>query len=370
MGSSRPHTAHIDAHKGRLSASHLTKKEGVYYYRRRLPGRPGTEVTLSLRTRSFREAEHLAEKLDAVFCRAMDTVPAPAELRTILREYLEDHLAADAEMRLTAPPGRSVYTDGTRINGDRDAVDVDHEIIALVLGDAREALANRNFASVAGIVDGIMHGHSLPEEQRNALSHGVLEANVKALEEILARVSGKAPLILVGDPPATPTATPVAKPPAALFSKVLPLYIQWAVTERGWRGQSLAQNKATFAMFVEVCGDLAVGTYTRRHLSDFYNTLLALPALYSKDKRWRGLTLAQIVEAAKDDPAKRLAMKTVARHFSALGGFFTYAKRHGYTEGDNPAHDFEFPKRGRANSKRKVWGGAALTKLFTHRSES
>jgi site-specific recombinase XerD len=117
-------------------------------------------------------------------------------------------------------------------------------------------------------------------------------------------------------------------------------------------------------MFQEVCGDLAVNAYTRRHLSDFYNTLRALPALYSKDKRWRGRTLQEVVEAAKDDPAPRLTMKTVARHFSALGGFFSYAKRHGLIEGENPAHGFEFPRKGRANSKRKMWEGEKLRKLF------
>ncbi len=57
-------------------------------------------------------------------------------------------------------------------------------------------------------------------------------------------------------------------------------------------------------------------------------------------------------------------MKTIARHFSALGGFFTYAKRHGLIEGDNPAHGFEFPRKGRANSKRKMWEEEKLRALF------
>lgn len=38
---------------------------------------------------------------------------AAAKLRAILSEYLADHLASDAEVRLTDPPGHSVYTDGS-----------------------------------------------------------------------------------------------------------------------------------------------------------------------------------------------------------------------------------------------------------------
>jgi hypothetical protein len=169
------------------------------------------------------------------------------------------------------------------------------------------------------------------------------------------------------DPPLSisePNAPPTAEPSGPLFSKALPAYVEHAVTDKGWRGQSRDQNETTFSMFQEVCGDLPVNAYTRRHLSDFYNTLRALPALYSKDKRWRGRPLGEVVEAAKDDPAPRLTMKTVKRHFSALGGFFIYAKRHGLITGENPAHGFGFPKKGRANSKRKMWEGEKLRKLF------
>src|SRR4029079_16781152 len=60
-------------------------------------------------------------------------------------------------------------------------------------------------------------------------------------------------------------------------TSILRLRLAWPVE---------GQNEATFAMFQQVCGDLPVTAYTRSHLSDFYNVLRGLPALYSKDKRW------------------------------------------------------------------------------------
>jgi hypothetical protein len=149
----------------------------------------------------------------------------------------------------------------------------------------------------------------------------VLEAHVKLLEEIELRILGEAPMGLTDDLPISKAdmSLPSAAP-GPLFSEALPAYIDLAVKDKGWRGQSTAQNEATFTMFQEVCGDLPVNAYTRRIVSDFYTTLRALPALYSKDKRWRELALKNVVEAAKHDPAPRLTMKTIARHFSALGG--------------------------------------------------
>jgi hypothetical protein len=47
--------------------SHITRKRGVFYYRRSIPKTPNGEVVLSLRTRVFRVAECLADGLDQEF---------------------------------------------------------------------------------------------------------------------------------------------------------------------------------------------------------------------------------------------------------------------------------------------------------------
>ena len=57
-------------------------------------------------------------------------------------------------------------------------------------------------------------------------------------------------------------------------------------------------------------------------------------------------------------------MKTVKRHFSALGRLFAYLKRRGETTGENPAHGFEFPDKRRAKEARDDWPSDELNKLF------
>jgi hypothetical protein len=110
-------------------ATRLTRKDGVYYYRRRLPGPDRTDVAVSLGTRNFREAEHLAEGLDLLYSRTVKTVSDPSELRTILRNFLREVLEDDTTMRLAARPGLPVYTSPDQVNEERDAVDADLEIV-------------------------------------------------------------------------------------------------------------------------------------------------------------------------------------------------------------------------------------------------
>ena len=84
--------------------SHITKKRGVYYYRRRVPKSPGREVSLSLRTRVFRVAECLATGLDEEFGRLTEDVTTDkTDLTPILRDYLKRKLAHDMRLRIETP---------------------------------------------------------------------------------------------------------------------------------------------------------------------------------------------------------------------------------------------------------------------------
>src|SRR5260370_27352637 len=85
--------------------SHITKKRGVDYYRRRIPKSPGREVALSLQTRMFRVAEYLATGLDQEFRRLTQDVTTDdkTDLAAILRNYLKRCLAFDMQQRIETP---------------------------------------------------------------------------------------------------------------------------------------------------------------------------------------------------------------------------------------------------------------------------
>lgn len=219
------------------------------------------EIAVSLATRNYREAEYLAEVPNSTFLAAVHSSPTAADLRAVLRRYLEEALAEDVRARLTLTTGLPVYGLGEPAPAERDPVVMDEDVIALALGDARRALAARDFPSVQQTVAILLKEHGLPDSSANALAYGILEANVSLFEEAQRRTRGLSPVVLLPDSPVT-TAPPVPSPapvsPSPLFSVPLPKYIELAVGEKGRRGQSRAQNEATVSVFQEVCGDRPV----------------------------------------------------------------------------------------------------------------
>ena len=92
---------------------HITRKRGVYHYRRCLPRPHRGELTLSLATRRYREAEHRAKIGDQAFSEAWGqpkTMTAGiAEVRRIVREYLKEALERDLVWRTIKPPLQPFY---------------------------------------------------------------------------------------------------------------------------------------------------------------------------------------------------------------------------------------------------------------------
>jgi hypothetical protein len=348
--------------------SHITRKRGVCHYRRRLPSPYLGEVTLSLRTRHFREAEHLAGDLDAAFRRALRVVsdkgPHHADVRAVVLEYLRNALEADLALHQRDRPGRAVYS--LSVPQHVDPVDADAEIISHLLADAREALARRDYRSVADTVDRLARAHDIPDDLRTELAHGVLRANVEALEEAERRVVGDYPPLRSADAPAPVTATKTTDtaPRGPLLSTFLPTFVDQMVTQQGWTGQTKAQNEPTYRMFTEWCGDRAPKAYAKSDLADFHDMLLKLPALYSKDARWRGLSLREVLEQSAGVEVNRVTMKTVKRHFSALGRLFRWLKRRDAYAGENPAHGLDFATNKRGGTRRLLWEAERLRKLF------
>lgn len=119
MSPKLPLRSHKCSHK---DASRIVRKRGVYYFRRRLPEPLSGEIAVSLTTRNYREAEHLAEVLNSAFFTAVRSSPTAADLRIVLRRYLEEALAEDTRARLMLPAGLPVYGLGQAAPSGRDPV--------------------------------------------------------------------------------------------------------------------------------------------------------------------------------------------------------------------------------------------------------
>lgn len=336
-------------------------KRGVLYYRRRLPG-TRSEVAVSLRTRDFREAQHLANLLDRKFLRLAHLSRMP-DFQAILRSELIAAIEADRRRHAETPTGRPVYAHW--VDEGEDATAADLQRIDANLADARKSLQRRDTIGIDDWVDEVMAKYGLGPELRSALALGLAQVRVQSLEQSRRHVlMGAVPEITLDVPEPTQQAQEVRTEPVAgsRLSEILPPFLEYMSNEGGWRGQTLQQNKGTYRILTEVCGDLPAGAYKRPELAKVLDCLRALPADYGKAKRWRGVPLAEIV--AQKDTSARLAVKTLKRHFAALGSLFKYLIERGEYADANPAHGFSFPDKTRPKMKRQMWDGLRLATLF------
>ena len=147
--------------------SHISRKNTVYRYLRRLPVEIGGEVTVLLSTRNYREAEHRAALLDHAFRgalrRALNVADETGNLNQILRDYLKEALAEDRAIRLGTPSGAPVV--GWGDPEAEDEIDADLDMVGELRGDAQEAFARRDVRSVARTVTDLMERRLGPRRQ-------------------------------------------------------------------------------------------------------------------------------------------------------------------------------------------------------------
>lgn len=325
---------------------------------------------MSLRTRRYREAEHRAALLDRAWERALSDVAEEADIKRVVRQYLREALAADMRLRLATPPGRPVYPGGWDGEQEPARHDLEGNTMGLIL--AEEALADRDFASVAHKVDGLIAMHRLPETVRPLLSLGVLQADVRMLREIEARITGKA-LDLVSEPPAHSPDAAVAepappKPPRPLASALVESFLERRDKLDRQTHKQTAMERTTLRLFVEVCGDKPVDAYHRGDVTRFLDTLRRLPNTYGKSPKDKDRKLADIIAEADAAGKDRLTDRTAQRHLTALSQFFQAAVDGGHLTVAGRAElvdNHRFRDERGAREQRDAFTPAELAALFS-----
>ena len=161
--------------------SHMTRKRGVYFFRRRLPLPHVGEIAISLGTRHFRLAEMFCEALDKAFKSFFTKVHMSAfNVTTALRQYLADERAKLHARHLETPPGKRVH--GTNIPGV-DALTADLQDIEAHIFSLKQSLAKSRFfikEHEAAVSIGVQEAS---ESQRRELALGMLQAKIQLLEQ-------------------------------------------------------------------------------------------------------------------------------------------------------------------------------------------
>lgn len=180
----------------------------------------------------------------------------------------------------------------------------------------------------------------------------------RALREDVAAASSISP---------QPRVEPTAQDEPTL-SGIYPDFIKRQVARGDWRQQMAGQAKATYRLFIAICGDRRIADYRRTDAATFRKTVERMPYDYGKAALYRGLNPFEIIEKyealSPDKKSEPLTQKTIKRHFSAFSKLWSDALADGDVS-ENIFTGFKFSTAKRAIDERDMWDPDELKSLFS-----
>jgi integrase len=369
----------------------------AFYFRRRVPAdlreRLGRrELVRSLATVDPRAARTRAYRLylasEGLFAGVRATpMLTDAELSLLVQDFYASVLQGDDAVRLA----RADPLPSRLVAAKRD-------FYGKVAARSREALASDGFGEAREIAATLLRRQGIATAtfgvaEWNQVRQAVLKAGIDVAEAMQARCAGdfeyepkdrrlKMALVALASeqaPAPTPavlaaansvtTSEPVAAGTAISkpLSELWPAFCEQQTVSGAWEKQTASQARATFRLFIDVCGDKPLTAYTRANASRFKQQAERLPSLYGKSPRYRNKSVAEIISLYAEDVApirdKPLTAKTIKRHFSALSTYWDAAEAAGQVA-SNIFKGFRFGAAKRATEQRQMWEKAELARLF------
>ncbi len=237
-----------------------------------------------------------------------------------------------------------------------------------LVGDARQALVKNDLGQADGLLkrlaerDGVQVAPDMP--QYDLLRRNLLRAVVEAATAYEARYCDGRYDHQASDTlfrPAMGRAAPRPRPVGPRLAEIVEKHL--ADKARTKSKQTIAQDRRTLDLLMGWLGDRAFADVDRRKLSDFFIALVGLPRDHGQDRRYRKKTLREIL-TLKAPEAPVIAQKTFNRHAAAVSALFSWAKKHGYWEGENPAAGFIDKQAVPPTRNRRPWRKEELEQLF------
>lgn len=216
----------------------------------------------------------------------------------------------------------------------------------------REVADAQTFLAHAGI--------TVPEnsDAEMYLRRGLLRADHFILGTMAERLDGNYaadPFLGFAVPsPATPAVT------QKRLSEVIREFTDDHLRSNRWGDKTQMDNAAIFRDFVEIVGDMPVASISKDTLRPYRQTIIALPPNRTKDRRYRDLSIAEIL---KLPDVKPLSVCRANKHFVLVAQLFKWAIDKGYVS-TNPATGMSLPKEKRDDEARAPFNLGELRKIF------
>lgn len=357
------------------------RRDGIYYFRRAVPGdvRPllgRRELCCSLRTANPGVAGGTARLLyirsEELFARLRRSpMLSETDLARMVQDFYATVLERENQLRLLGRLSMDEEGRQARLQYWEEVAEQSRRDLATNKFDSADFIAARAIQT-SGLV-GKLQDHEVRQIQQ-----AMLRGGVDLAQALLARYRGdfgyvpQDPLLKVelarvaeevGNESSPPPAPPSAKV-SSMFVERAEAFRQTQVRHGNWEKQTGLQARKTFELFAEMAGDRPMSEYARADAVRFKDMLRDLPGNYGKAARYRGMTGEAIVRATADEDIERLQPRTVQRHVNALSTLWDAAIEAGEAK-DNIFARFRFPIQKKAHEQRSMWSEDKLQKLFS-----
>jgi integrase len=282
---------------------------------------------------------------------AMQPTLTPQQIETLLHVYVRESLDEFEHGLAWHPP----VTASDQVDADLEWIDTtrsDLEIRLRTRDTRREVADARTFLAHAGITV------AENSDAEMYLRRGLLRADHFILGTMAERMRGN----YAADPLlgfAAPSPTPPALAPKRI-SSVIQEFKEEHLRSNRWEKKTQTDNTAILRDFVEIIGDVPIASISKETLRPYRKTILALPPNRTKNPRYRGLS---IVDILKLPDVKPLSVCRINKHFVLVAQLFKWALDKGFVT-TNPATGMTLPKEKRDDEARSPFTPDELQRIF------
>jgi len=356
------------------SPSYLIQTPYGYHFRLKIPHdiKPHLdnkrELRYSLKTGSLGEAKEksrlIAGQLQRLFRllrqgeNYMATELSDGQIQKIVKGYVKQALAESEGDRVMGKP----------LNPEQ----FDSNIFAYdwVLDDLKEALAFRDTKTVLKFVDGLLKDQNIEldknSETYRKLCREMLKAQIKVLEIDRRREFGDYSIdrddAQIGIQAAHED-LPEESSPSIPLSQLIEEHFNERLRAGRWSPRTIKEYKNGFRVLREFLGaDTPVNRINHQDMQNYKRMLLHLPANFSKSKKWKEMTLKDVM-TLKLDKKELLSVSAINRYLMNAKAVFGHGVRNGYLK-TNYADGLQLPKQKRPHEQRAAFGNDDLHKIF------
>ena len=125
------------------------------------------------------------------------------------------------------------------------------------------------------------------------------------------------------------------------FSKLVDTYMrQWKASANDRKKTNTEQQKrSTFSLFAGYCADKPIRSIRSKEAAEFRDILNLFEPNWARSPRFRGMLWDDLVRNFGDRP-RGLSDATMNRHMRALKALWSWARRRGFCDGENPFDGF------------------------------